>query len=116
MFVVHAHITIDPGMRTEFVAIMDAFVAATREEPGNRAFELTGHLTDLGAFTLFEGWQSEAALQHHLQQRYFVDLVAAAPRLGFNLTGTTYLVDGDRIEAAHETLSRVRANIVTTAM
>lgn len=109
MFVVHAHITIDPTARAEFVVVMDGFVSETRAEPGNAAFELTGHLTDPGMFTLFECWESEDALRHHMEQAYFMDLVAIAPRLGFTLTGTTYWVERNHIERASETLERVRA-------
>ena len=75
MFVVNAHLTIDPDRRDEFLVIMDAFVASTRQEEGNRAFELTAHLSDLGAFTLFEHWESEAALGVHVSQPYFRALV-----------------------------------------
>jgi quinol monooxygenase YgiN len=104
MFVVNAHLTIDPDKRCEFLAVMEVFVASTRQESGNRAFELTAHLSDPGAFTLFEHWESEAALGIHVSQPYFQALVEMIPQLGFAMSGTTYGIK--RVEPASETLKR----------
>ncbi len=105
MLIVHAHVHVDAGARDDFVSFMDRFVAASRAEPGNGAFELTASLTDPSSFTLVEQWDSEHALAGHFASAHMADLDARIAGWGFSFTGTTYHVD--RSEPARETIARL---------
>lgn len=57
-------------------AALSVLVGRTQQEPGCLRFELLRHQQTPGAFTLWEGWVNEAALQAHFQAEHTLAYLA----------------------------------------
>ena len=71
-----------PEARAEFVALVPAFVAATRREDGCIAYDILASVTDPCAFVAIERWTHRAAAEAHLAaphtQAFLAALAAAS--------------------------------------
>ena len=78
MIIVSGTIAVRPEARDEAVAAALGMQAATRSEPGCRAYEFSATLEDPDRFRLFEVWDSAAALGAHLATPHVADFGARA--------------------------------------
>ena len=67
-------LTFPPGNRDRFMALVPAYVAACRAEPGCLFFEMNPSVSDPDVITLAECFTSEAAHQAHLTREAFQEL------------------------------------------
>lgn len=72
-----ARYTIAPGNTAEFFSLLPQVVAATRNEPGNRGYDVYRQLDDEHNIVLLERYASQQALDAHRETAHFRDLVLA---------------------------------------
>ena len=60
-----AHIHAKPGREAELRAVLEGFVAPTRQEDGCLRYDLFVDLDDPTKFTFIEEWSSREALEAH---------------------------------------------------
>lgn len=96
MIVVSGTITIDPSNADRCEELTAVLVAATRQEPGNLAYEYTRSHSEPGSWRVFEEWQDEAALNEHMASPHMAEFMGAAAELG--ITG----VDIQRYDVAEK--------------
>lgn len=81
MIVVHAVLTIDPDRREEAIDVIERLVARTREERGVLDYSATVDLDDRNVIRFFERYESEAALEAHLESDHYERFVDRLPEL-----------------------------------
>jgi len=72
-----AHVRAKPGAEQTVHAAIEACVAPTRAEPGCIDYDLHRNADDPAMFVLYEGWESQAALDAHMHTAHFRALGAA---------------------------------------
>jgi quinol monooxygenase YgiN len=72
-----AHIKAKPGSEDIVRAACEACVAPTRAEAGNVNYDLHHSRDDQATFVLYEGWQSQHALDEHMRTPHFKALAHA---------------------------------------
>ena len=82
MLVIAGTILIDPTKREAAIAAAKEMMAATRQEPGCRAYTFSLDLEDPGRVHLFEHWDSLTALEAHFQTSHMARFNAAVAGLG----------------------------------
>ncbi|MGB5758683.1 MAG: putative quinol monooxygenase [Acidimicrobiales bacterium] len=65
MLIVAGTIRIEPEHRDQMFAAVAPMVAATRAEPGCRAYSFSPDVDDPGLVHLYELWEDQAALDAH---------------------------------------------------
>ncbi len=70
-----------PGCEDKMFAAIEACVGPTRAEPANVNYDLHRDREDAATFVLYEGWQSQAALDEHMRTPHFRALGAALANL-----------------------------------
>ncbi len=88
MIVIAGRVAVRPERREEAVRVARTMVAATRREPGCRAYGFHTDLEDPNVFFVFEEWEDEQALARHFRtehmatfRRHLPDLLAGPPAL-----------------------------------
>ena len=71
MIIVAGTARILPDHREQAVEQGQAMAAASEAEDGCMTYRITADLADPNAFSIFEVWQDEAALQHHFTTPHF---------------------------------------------
>lgn len=56
---------IDPAKRADFIAAVEALMAATRAEDGCEHYSFSADVTDEGRFYISEQWRDQAAVDAH---------------------------------------------------
>jgi len=72
MVIVHAFVEVKDGMAQEFVNAAEKCVEATRKEPGNCFYTLYTDSFDPLKFVVVEEWESQSALDAHMQTPHFI--------------------------------------------
>lgn len=72
-----AHVKAKPGTEQTVQTAIEACVAPTRAETGCVNYDLHRSTSDPAMFVLYEGWESRAALDAHMQTPHFKALGAA---------------------------------------
>ncbi len=67
MIYVVATLTVKPEMRAELIEGAKACIAATRQEPGNIAYDMHESVTDPAKMVFVEQWENVEALGPHRQ-------------------------------------------------
>ena len=95
MLIVAGTIQVDPDHRDAMFAAVAPMVAATRAEPGCRAYTFSPDPDDPGLVHLFELWDDQAALDAHFASDHMAAWQAAAADLPIGGRDITkYLVSG----------------------
>ena len=81
MLIVAGTIEVDPAHRDEMFAAVAPMVAATRAEPGCRAYVFSPDVDDPGLVHLFELWDDQAALDAHFASDHMATWRAASADL-----------------------------------
>jgi quinol monooxygenase YgiN len=83
-----ATLTVKPDMRAELIAAAKLSIAATRQEPGNIAYDMHESVTDPTRMVFVEQWETAEALGPHGKSdhmrafgRVAVNCMAAPPRI-----------------------------------
>jgi quinol monooxygenase YgiN len=82
MLVIAGSIVIDPAKRDAAILAAKEMMAATRREPGCRAYTFSLDLEDPGRVQLFEHWESQTALDAHFKTAHMARFNAAVAGLG----------------------------------
>ena len=69
-----AHSVLKPECRDAFLQIMKEVVPASREEAGNKRYELVQDMADPNSFCVIEIWRSEKAIEEHGASPHFQKL------------------------------------------
>ena len=77
MIIVAAHITIKEGMQDALLKAMEPCVEATRNEEGNISYTVFAGTEDACKFIVFEEWETQKALDAHMETAHFKALGAA---------------------------------------
>ncbi|MDR2713788.1 MAG: antibiotic biosynthesis monooxygenase [Clostridiales bacterium] len=72
MIIVHAFIEVKDGMAQEFIKAAAKCVEATRQENGNNFYTLYTDSFDPLKFVVVEEWESQSALDAHMQTPHFI--------------------------------------------
>ena len=72
MIIVHAFVEVKDGMAQEFVTAADKCVEATHQEYGNYFYTLYTESSDPLKFIVVEEWESQSALDAHMQTPHFI--------------------------------------------
>ncbi len=75
-------LTLKPGMRDEFMALVPAFAAATRSEAGCLFFEMTRSIDDPNVVVIAQAFKDEAAHAEHVRSPHENQLLRDLDRLG----------------------------------
>ncbi len=70
MLIVAGTIQVDPQHRDEMFAAVAPMVAATKAEPGCRAYNFSPDVDDPGLVHLYELWEDQAALDAHFASEH----------------------------------------------
>jgi quinol monooxygenase YgiN len=81
MLVVAGRIPVKAERRADAVRLALAVAAATRAEPGCRAYRFYADLDDPNTFVIFEEWEDEAALGRHFETPHMATFMQEAPAL-----------------------------------
>ena len=73
--------TIRPDRTEDWLAFVEEFTQATRQEPGNLFFEWSKSLDTPNQFVLLEGFQSREAGEAHVNSDHFKVAIARLPDL-----------------------------------
>ena len=76
-----AHIRAKAGKEEEMKKVMLGLIEPTRKEAGCLRYELYQNKEDAADLTFVEDWESDAALDAHLQTPHFQAAVAQIPLL-----------------------------------
>ncbi len=76
-----AHVRAKAGKEGELKKIMLGLIGPTRKEAGCLRYELYQNTQDTADLTFVEDWESEAALDAHMQTPHFREAVAQIPAL-----------------------------------
>ncbi len=82
MIVISGTITIDPANTDRMIELTGTLTKATREEPGNEAYEYTQDPTDPGRWRVFEEWKDEDSINAHMGSDHMAAFMGAAGELG----------------------------------
>jgi len=82
MLVIAGSLLIDPTKRELAIAAAKEMMAATRKEPGCRAYSFSFDLDDPARVHLFEHWDSQSALDAHFQTPHMARFNKAVAGLG----------------------------------
>ena len=78
MLVVIANAKVLPAATDAFVAAARACIAETRKEAGCLVYDLHRSVSDPQHFTFVERWESQAALDEHMNSAHLKAFLAAA--------------------------------------
>ncbi|WP_371493894.1 antibiotic biosynthesis monooxygenase [Kitasatospora sp. NBC_00374] len=88
MILIVVKMTVRPERSKDWLALVDEFTTATREEPGNLFFEWSTSVDDPDQFVLVEGFASREAGQAHVESAHFrkametmADAIASTPQI-----------------------------------
>ncbi len=81
------HMRAKSDRETELRELLEALVAHTRAEDGPVSYDLFQSKTEPTEFTIYEGWDSEDALNRHSRSAYFQDVIAKLGELVAERTG-----------------------------
>ncbi|CAH1660261.1 putative quinol monooxygenase [Chelatococcus asaccharovorans] len=81
MIVIHARFAVAPAAHAAFTSAMAQAATLARAEPGCVAYQFSVDLDDPGAFFLLELWESEAALEAHMQTPHLRDFLRLVRRV-----------------------------------
>jgi len=81
MIVIAGTVPIKPEARAEAIAVAGTMVAATRREPGCRAYRFSTDLDDPNLVCIFEEWESAEALAAHFASPHMRVFREQLPRL-----------------------------------
>ncbi|MBS1986245.1 MAG: antibiotic biosynthesis monooxygenase [Bdellovibrionales bacterium] len=70
------YVKVLPGREADFVREAQRLINPSRNETGNVAYYFQQSETDPSEMTFFERWQSQSALDAHLQQPYFMEFAS----------------------------------------
>ena len=96
MYIVHVDIQVQPGHEEAFLAASLDNSRHTRQEPGNRRFDVCRHESDPCRFMFYEAYVDQAAFAAHQQTAHYarwraaVDGIMAKPRVGSRWTAAAY--------------------------
>ena len=76
-----AHVTSLPDKIEESKALLSGLISPTRQESGCITYELLQNNADPAQFTFVEEWESDAALEAHLQTPHLTAALAKIPVL-----------------------------------
>jgi len=83
VIVISGIITIDPAKRDAAIAAMRELMTETRKEKGCAAYVMSGDFEDPGKIRLFEEWESQAAIDAHMQAPHMKKFGSQVGQLGF---------------------------------
>ena len=81
LLTVIAHMRAAPGKRDELRAALEALVEPTSKERGYVNYDLHQSIEDPDRFFFYENWESDAALDAHLDAPHLRDFAARIPEL-----------------------------------
>jgi len=81
LLTVIAHMRAAPGKRDELRAALEALVEPTSKEQGYVNYDLHQSIEDPDRFFFYENWESDAALDAHLDAPHLRDFAARIPEL-----------------------------------
>lgn len=81
MITVMAYATAKKGKEQETLEVLNSMVAPTRAERGCINYDLHQSLQDPKLFVFYENWESQEALDRHLQTSHILSAVAKAEKL-----------------------------------
>lgn len=91
MIVLTAHVTTKQGKQAEFVQNAQDCIRETRKEKGNISYILLADTENSCKLMFFEEWESQAALDLHVETAHFKRFAAATKDLmGAPLAMTIY--------------------------
>jgi len=76
-----AHVRAKAGKEEELKKVMLSLIEPTRKEAGCLRYELYQNTEDAADLTFVEDWESDAALDAHMQTPHFLAAVAQIPPL-----------------------------------
>ncbi|WP_028552300.1 putative quinol monooxygenase [Paenibacillus sp. UNC451MF] len=71
MIIVHASMQVDPAKEELFLKEIKSLIAASRNESGNRSYDLYKNTEKENSFTMVEIWQDQAAVASHNGSEHF---------------------------------------------
>jgi quinol monooxygenase YgiN len=74
MFVVIARYQVAPENQARVRQLLAPLAAASREEPGNRGYEVLNDLEEPGEFRIVERYVDRAAFDAHLNSEHYHDI------------------------------------------
>jgi quinol monooxygenase YgiN len=84
MIVIAGTMRVDPVHRDRFLEVVRPVVEATNAEPGNVHYRFWADAEDPTRVLIFEEWQSEQALQDHLETPHILSFFEALAPLGIS--------------------------------
>ena len=81
MLIIAGTLDVAPEQRAEVLALAEALMRATNEEPGNHEYLFTPDPFDAGRIRIFERWESEEALASHFGQPHMAEFGGALGKL-----------------------------------
>jgi quinol monooxygenase YgiN len=82
MIVISGILTLDPAKASLALELTTTLCAATREEPGNGAYEYWQDPADAGRWRVFEEWEDDDALNAHMASPHMAAFLGSAGDLG----------------------------------
>lgn len=79
MIIVSGRVAIQPERREEAVEAIARVVSVTKTEAGCNAYDFYADLADPNTFLVYEEWESEGALNAHLQAPHTTAFLQAVP-------------------------------------
>ena len=79
MKTIHAAFFIKEESRQDFLHAFAPLIASSRQEAGNRGYQLYQSLDDSNQFLIVEKWQDQAAIDSHNQTPEVVHFVGQIP-------------------------------------
>jgi len=76
MFVQFVHIRVKPGRVADFLKVFRINFEGTRNEPGNRRFDVLQDASDDHHFVIYECFVSEGAVDEHRKTDHYRETVA----------------------------------------
>ncbi len=81
MIVVIANVIVKPGMASKYIETAQNCISETRKESGNVSYVLYASTEDDCKLSFVEEWQSQEALNAHMQTPHFKALMEASADL-----------------------------------
>jgi len=84
MLVVIATITVKPGMVNIFTTVFSELAEGSRKEAGCISFQLFRGLQNGELFYMVEEWESETAIQQHMNSQHYQQAMAGVGEMLLN--------------------------------
>lgn len=81
MILISGVVTVEPDDRARALELTRALAAASREEPGCRAYGFWEDPDEQGRFRVFEEWESAQALEAHFATPHIAAFLSELPSL-----------------------------------